>query len=496
MKKFTLLLLSFFLIGQNYIFAQDPAPIKTVTEPDGTVDFSFTNSPVGAPFRFINPFVASFFPYYHLPTWGVTNQFTNVMTLTPSPIGDFAITQSYQKHIGDTISVVQAGSGLFPINYTIGTQNPDGSVDSIRNLYHWANPDNHGLAIKNGKVYYCQNINDTIIINDGINDGSYTAIGTDLKRVSLASGTVVTLFDWFDEVPITMYVPEYWHEMMTGAGLDWPHFNWISFDNDGHLLISYRTMGFKKVNINTGEVIWWGGLPADVIAAAGFTPLNCVSGDCRTRLQHNIKAFPNKPGWYTVFDNGDNDRINSRGLVFSVDGLDMTVEEEYIGVPSPFQGSVDIWEEDTTYLLLNIPTIGEDDWLDSLPSWIADTTVTENLESRLTISGSIVRLYDRMSGEILGEWRTDSLNFIYAAELCDVNLVPSATGDVIRNDFSLFPNPITDYLMVPLGNYAIFNMNAKLVGRGTGTRVDVKGLAPGQYVIQEEDGSKAFFIKQ
>lgn len=497
--KTILLLLSLVIVGQNITTAQDllPAPIMTVTEPDGTVDFTFTNSPVAAPFRFINPAVAAMIPYYHLPTWGITNLFTNVMNLSPSPIGDFAITQAFQMQIGDTVSVVQAGNELIPTHYTIGTINYDGSVDTIRNIYNWINPDNHGVAIKNGFVYYCQNLVDTIFINDGLNDGAWSAIGTDIRRLNLTAGIVDTLFSWFDEVPSTMYKPEWWGQMLTGAGLDWPHFNWISFDHDGHLLISHRTMGFKKVNINTGEVIWWGGLPESIVTAGGFTPLKCVSGDCQTRLQHNIKPFPDKPGWYTLFDNGDDVRRASRGLIFSVDGTEMTVEEEYIGEPSPFQGSVDVWPEDTTYLLLNIPTIGENNWLvDSLRFWIADKVVREKLDERLTVSGSIVRLYDRMSGEIMGEWKTDSLNFIYAAEIYSVNLNSSETNDELGVDFSVFPNPATDYISVPEGNYAIFNMDSQFIGRGSGSRLNVRNLPPGQYMIQEDDGSKGYFKKQ
>ena len=493
MKKNLLLpILTIFLLFQINSIAQNPAQIKTIIEPNETVGFSYTLSPLASPLRFNNPMLGGQMPIYNLPSWGVLGDYSNVLTLTNSPMGEIAMCQAYQAQQDDTITLFFTGNGIFPPQYIIANQNQNGSIDTIMNMPDFINPDPHGVYVKDGIVYYASRVFGSFSFNGEVRN----TIGEDIYSYDLNTGQSDTIFNWFENVPISMFVNDYWSEMWNGSRVDWSHFNWISMDWDGHLLVSWRHMGFTKIDRTTGEVVWWGGLPEGLAAAHGFNELACNNGDCRTRLNHHINPFPNKPGWYTIFDNGDSMRLESRGLVFSVEELDMFVEEEYFTEPSPFMGSMDIWEMDTNYVLINTPTIGEEIWFDSLQTWIADSTLIENLESRLLQSGSSIRLIERESQNTIGHWKTDSLNFVYSAEIREISNIASGIFENNIETFTVYPNPASEIIFLPTGAYKIYNMHGQLVMTAKGNTANIIELPLGLYHVISEEGFRASFIKK
>jgi hypothetical protein len=138
----------------------------------------------------------------------------------------------------------------------------------------------------------------------------------------------------------------------------------------------------------------------------------------------------------------------------------MFVEEEYESEPSLFYGSVDIWADDTSFLLLNtakfesdlgglefwtIPTIE-----DSLQVWDSEGVIFEKMEQRLK-SGSVLRLINRHTRAVVGMWKTDSLNFVYDASLSNIN----SNISVVNNEISklnIYPNPTTDNVIIDFGS--------------------------------------------
>jgi hypothetical protein len=84
----------------------------------------------------------------------------------------------------------------------------------------------------------------------------------------------------------------------TGSLLHYAHINAVDIDYDGNLLISARTMDeITKVDRRTGKVIWRLGGKNNY-----FTFVNDPD---MFFYQHDIRAVPGKPNFYTLFDNGN-----------------------------------------------------------------------------------------------------------------------------------------------------------------------------------------------
>lgn len=459
MKKIPFLLLVLF--GSSIILcAQNQSSIKTTLEPDVYINFRYTINPFTSIVRLRDAVLGSQVPMYNIPSWGIFDVLYNPISPVSSIIGDIAFCVAYQQHQGDTISLLYAGNGFFPAQTIIAHQNIDGSLDMIKNMSSIIGSPNPGIQVKNGIVYYSKQVNQAVFFNGETRN----VRAHNIESYNLNTGQIVTIFNWFDKVPTTMYNSEHWDVMWDGTDVDWTHFNWMSLDWDGNILVSWKNMGFCKINRNNGKVMWWGGLPEGLASSNGFKELLSASGDCRTRNNHNIKPFPNKPGWYTIFDNGDAFRPESRGLVFSVLDLNMFVEEEYESEPSLFFGSVDIWAGDTSFLLLNTCKLesdlgGLEFWTipmydDSLQVWDSEGVIFEKMEQRLK-SGSVLRLINRHTRAVVGMWKTDSLNFVYDASLSNINSNINSNISVVNEEISklnIYPNPTTDNVIIDFGS--------------------------------------------
>lgn len=140
-----------------------------------------------------------------------------------------------------------------------------------------------------------------------LTDGSYLMLGVRLNTVDMSkyvvggrTNAVVTegVVQEFTAAGELIFQWRAWdHYDIRDSTTDFPHFNAIDVDEDGHILVSARHLSeTTKINRNTGEIIWR--LSG---SKSSFTflndPLNGIS------YQHSISALGN--GRYMVFDNGN-----------------------------------------------------------------------------------------------------------------------------------------------------------------------------------------------
>ena len=110
------------------------------------------------------------------------------------------------------------------------------------------------------------------------------------------------LFEWssWDH----FYLSDYSQIVYTSNNIDFLHCNAIDLDEDGHFLISNRTLSeITKIHRTTGEIIWrFGGDQSD------FTLIN----DYPFSKQHCIKSLGNNR--YLMYDNGNLSDIYTGGI--------------------------------------------------------------------------------------------------------------------------------------------------------------------------------------
>jgi hypothetical protein len=126
------------------------------------------------------------------------------------------------------------------------------------------------------------------------------------------------------------------HEDLTASTIDYVHMNAIAIDYDNNILISSRNLSeITKIDRYTGEIIWrLGGVNDD------FTWSNDEYG---ISYQHDIRPVPNKPNYYTLFDNGNyHESRFSRAIELQIDTLSMTVTKvwEYRHSPDRYAGGM------------------------------------------------------------------------------------------------------------------------------------------------------------
>ena len=114
--------------------------------------------------------------------------------------------------------------------------------------------------------------------------------------------------------------------------LDYIHMNSIAVDYDGHLLISSRHLSeCTKINRQTGDIIWRLG--------GKNNQFEFINDPDQISYQHDFRPVPDKPGHYTMFDNGtQKDPKYSRAVEFKLDTVNMLAEKvwEYRLMPDRF----------------------------------------------------------------------------------------------------------------------------------------------------------------
>jgi hypothetical protein len=159
-----------------------------------------------------------------------------------------------------------------------------------------------------------------------INGGDTSAIvkGNHIQELD-RDGTVI--FEWrsWDHYNILDAV----HQNLKGTFIDYVHINALAIDYDNHILISSRNLSeVTKINRETGDIIWRLGGENNQ-----FTFVNDPYG---ISYQHDIRPVPDKPNYYTLFDNGQYHSPQfSRAVEFYLDTLNMTATNVWEYRPSP-----------------------------------------------------------------------------------------------------------------------------------------------------------------
>ena len=77
-------------------------------------------------------------------------------------------------------------------------------------------------------------------------------MGTDIQRIA-PDGTVLFRWSPFDHFLIT----DLDSAARTGAAVNWTHGNALAFDDDGNLLVSFRSLSeITKIDVTSGDVLW------------------------------------------------------------------------------------------------------------------------------------------------------------------------------------------------------------------------------------------------
>lgn len=129
------------------------------------------------------------------------------------------------------------------------------------------------------------------------------------------------LWEWWsiDHIHPSEFIDNYYYN---SNQFDYAHANSINFDEDGHLLISFRHLdAVYKIDHNSGQVIWrLGGRSSD------FSFPNDPEGFSG---QHSARRLPN--GRYGLFDNG-NQKVqprHSRVVEYALDTVNWTATLEF-----------------------------------------------------------------------------------------------------------------------------------------------------------------------
>lgn len=103
--------------------------------------------------------------------------------------------------------------------------------------------------------------------------------------------------------------------------VDYIHMNSIAVDFDGHILISSRHLSeCTKINRQSGEIIWRLG--------GKNNQFTFVNDPDQISFQHDFRPVPGKPGFYTLYDNGNlKNPKYSRALEIKLDTVAMTAEK-------------------------------------------------------------------------------------------------------------------------------------------------------------------------
>ena len=287
-------------------------------------------------------------------------------------------------------------------------------------------PENHGIAkLPDGRIAYLMDTTQVVNFYSNVIPDStdWDALAFDLYIFNPLDSSTVKIFDWFSSVDSSFVVPEYFYEGDdSGPLIDWTHPNSVFADYDGNILISWRHLGVCKIDANTGLVIWWVGLPTGMATQQGFNEPTCISGDCRTRLQHDLLPVPGMPNHYSMFDNGDTARNYSRALFFSIDTANntMQVEKDPNFERSDFMGSVAVLNNGS--YLVNVPSIQKLPF-GKFPAWMANGVFQDSILNYIHLLGSDIFLMDA-NDQLVAKYWSDSANFVYNNFIIDFSNWP------------------------------------------------------------------------
>lgn len=268
--------------------------------------------------------------------------------------------------------------------------------------------------------------------------------------------------------------------------IDFLHCNAIDIDEDGHFLISNRTISeITKIHRTTGEIIWrFGGSQSDF----EFT------NDYPFSKQHCIKSLGNNH--YLLFDNGNQSDTytggikRSRGVEYALDLNDFTATKTW-----------DYVHSDSLFT----PSIGSIQRLDN-GNTLINFGNNQNIER-----GSVVIEVDA-NNNVVFELEMDNGQNIYCANKANWNFYTEPVVSIkplINSTIKVYPNPskstfnirgnekMIDEIEIKIFNLSGKNVFTKLLGFD---EVEYPlaihhNLSPGNYNLQLST-SKDIFLKK
>jgi hypothetical protein len=145
--------------------------------------------------------------------------------------------------------------------------------------------------------------------------------GTTLQHVDPAGAL---LFEWtpFDHFLITDADPSVYQGLV---GVNWTHGNSFDFDDDGNILIAFRSLDeITKINSQSGAVMWRMGGLRNQFTFQG-------APDAGFLRQHNVRVVG--PGRFIILDNIGTSESRYERYVVDADALTATLEQSYASTP-------------------------------------------------------------------------------------------------------------------------------------------------------------------
>jgi hypothetical protein len=145
--------------------------------------------------------------------------------------------------------------------------------------------------------------------------------GTTLQHVDPGGAL---LFEWtpFDHFLITDADPSVYQGLV---GVNWTHGNSFDFDEDGNILIAFRSLDeITKINSQSGAVMWRMGGLRNQFTFQG-------APDAGFLRQHNVRVVG--PGRFIILDNIGTSESRYERYVVDADALTATLEQSYASTP-------------------------------------------------------------------------------------------------------------------------------------------------------------------
>lgn len=198
------------------------------------------------------------------------------------------------------------------------------NVDTLRCTNGFGTDEHEMQLLQNGHALLIAIEERPLIQIDPEGNPNTTVIGNHIQELD-EDGMLV--FEWlcWDHINLEdSYIEN--HDVLE---LDYIHMNSIAVDYDGHLLISSRHLSeCTKINRQTGDIIWRLG--------GKNNQFDFINDPDQISSQHDFRPVPDKPGHYTLFDNGtQKDPKYSRAVEFKLDTINMLAEKVWEYRKSP-----------------------------------------------------------------------------------------------------------------------------------------------------------------
>ena len=196
---------------------------------------------------------------------------------------------------------------------------------------------------------------DTVLdMHHATNRDSDTAVKALVDVIEILDKQNHILFRWNPVSHLGAEAMNIAYSLLVSAGipkgyLDWSHANSVTWDWDGNIIYSFRHVGFGKIAVADGHLIWHFDC-TKMPYTNGSDTLACY-------LQHGFEYLKHGKGQttYVLFNNGDKEHPQSYGITFTIDDkthqlLNVTKKMPMHDISSAGRGNYEI-ASDGSYLM-------------------------------------------------------------------------------------------------------------------------------------------------